>query len=41
VAYLGQLDEAGRVGVKRAAQGNRKPPEQQLQLWEGDSPAPE
>ena len=41
VAYLGQLDEAGRVGVKRAAAGNKKPREQQLQLWEGDSPAPE
>ena len=41
VAYLGQLDEAGRVGVKRAATGNKNPTEQQLQLWEGDSPAPE
>jgi transposase len=41
VAYLGQLDEAGRVGVKRAATGNKQPTEQQLQLWEGDSPAPE
>jgi len=41
VAYLGQLDEAGRLGVKRAAKGNKKPIEQQLQLWEGDSPAPE
>ena len=41
VAYLGQLDEAGRLGVKRAAQGNKKPTEQQLQLWEDDSPAPE
>jgi transposase len=41
VAYLGQLDEAGRLGVKRAAKGNKKPAEQQLQLWEGDSPAPE
>jgi transposase len=41
VAYLGQLDEAGRLGVKRAAQGNKKPAERQLQLWEGDSPAPE
>ena len=41
VAYLGQLDEAGRLGVKRAAKGNKKPTEQQLQLWEGDSPAPE
>jgi len=41
VAYLGQLDEAGRLGVKRVAKGNRKPAEQQLQLWEDDSPAPE
>jgi transposase len=41
VAYLGQLDEAGRLGVKRAAKGNKKPSEQQLQLWEGDAPAPE
>ena len=41
VAYLGQLDEAGRLGVKRAAKGNKKPGEQQLQLWEDDSPAPE
>jgi len=41
VAYLGQLDEAGRLGVKRAAKGNGKPTAQQLQLWEDDSPAPE
>jgi transposase len=41
IAYLGQLDEAGRVGVKRAATGNKQLGEQQLQLWEGDSPAPE
>lgn len=41
VAYLGQLDEAGRLGVKRAAKGNKKSTEQQLQLWEDDSPAPE
>ncbi len=41
VAYLGQLDEAGRLGVKRAAKGNGKPTDQQLQLWEDDSPAPE
>ena len=46
VAYLGQLDEAGRLGVKRAATGskgcgNRQPNEQQLQLWEDESPAPE
>ena len=41
VAYLGQLDEAGRLGVKRAANGNKKPTEQQLQLWESDTPAPD
>lgn len=41
VAYLGQLDEAGRLGVKRAATGNEDSAERQLQLWEGDSPAPE
>ncbi len=41
VAYLGQLDEAGRLGVKRAAQGNRQSGEDQLQLWEDNSPAPE
>ena len=41
VAYLGQLDEAGRLGVKRAAKGNKDSAEEQLQLWEGDSPAPE
>jgi len=41
VAYLGQLDEAGRLGVKRAAKGNKPSTEEQLQLWEGDSPAPE
>jgi transposase len=41
VAYLGQLDEANRLGVKRAAKGNKPSTEEQLQLWEGDSPAPE
>jgi transposase len=41
VAYLGQLDEVNRLGVKRAAEGNKKSGEEQLQLWEGDSPAPE
>ena len=41
MAYLGQLDEAGRLGVKRAANGNKHSAEEQLQLWEGDSPAPE
>ena len=42
VAYLGQLDENGRLGVKRAAEGNKQPSgEDQLRLWEDDSPAPE
>ena len=41
VAYLGQLDEAGRVGVKRAAKGDGPLGDQQLQLWEDDSPPPE
>lgn len=41
IAYLGQLDEAGRLGVKRAAQGNRRPDHEQLELWENDTPAPE
>jgi len=41
VAYLGQLDEAGRLGVKRAAEGNKRSGEDQLQLWEDNSPAPE
>jgi len=39
VAYLGQLDEAGRLGVKRAAKGNKQ--SGQRQLWEDNSPAPE
>jgi hypothetical protein len=41
VAYLGQLDEAGRLGVKRAAEGNKQSGQDQLRLWEDDSPAPE
>jgi transposase len=41
VAYLGQLDEAGRLGVQRAAKGNKKTTAQQLQLWEDESPAPQ
>jgi hypothetical protein len=41
VAYLGQLDEAGRLGVQRAAQGNQQSADQQLQLWEDDAPPPE
>jgi transposase len=35
------LDEAGRIGVKRAAKGKGKSSESQLSLWEDDSPAPE
>ena len=41
VAYLGQLDEAGRLGVKHAAEGNKQSGQGQLQLWEDNSPAPE
>lgn len=41
VAYLGYLDEAGRLGVKRAATGSQQANAQQLQLWEEDTPAPE
>ena len=41
VAYLGQLDEAGRVGVERAAEGKGASGETQLSLWESDSPPPE
>ena len=41
VAYLGQLDEAGRLGVKRAAEGNKRSGRDQLQLWEDNASAPE
>lgn len=41
VAYLGQLDEAGRLGVKRAAEGNKQSGQDQMQLWKDNSPAPE
>ena len=41
VAYLGQLDEAGRIGVERVAEGKGASAETQLSLWESDSPAPE
>lgn len=41
VAYLGQLDEAGRVGVEHVAAGKGAASETQLQLWESESPAPE
>ena len=41
VAYLGQLDEVGRLGVKHAAEGNKQSGQGQRQLWEDNSPAPE
>ena len=42
VAYLGQLKEPERRGVKRAADGKQKPPYQQLQLFDDDAkPEPE
>ena len=30
VAYLGEMDEAGRLGIQQAAQGNRRDPQGQL-----------
>ncbi len=42
VAYLGQLKEPERRGVKRAAEGKQKTPYQQLQLFDDDAkPGPE
>ena len=42
VAYLGQIKEAERLGVKQAAEGNKKSPYQQLQLFgHDDKPEPE
>ena len=42
VAYLGQLKEAERRGVKHAAEGKKKTPYQQLQLFDDDAkPEPE
>jgi transposase len=41
VAYVGQLDESGRLGVKRAAKGSKQSSQGQLQLWEDNTPAPE
>ncbi|NQT39822.1 MAG: IS1634 family transposase [Planctomycetes bacterium] len=42
VAYLGQLEEAKRRGVKRAAEGKGKSPFQQLRLFDrDDKPEPE
>ena len=37
VAYLGQLKDAERRGVKRAAEGKRKSPYQQLRLFDRDA----
>ncbi len=37
VAYLGQLKDTERRGVKRAAEGKKKTSYQQLQLFGGDS----
>jgi len=36
VAYLGQLKDTERLGVKRAAKGNRRSPYRQLQLFDHD-----
>jgi len=42
VAYLGQLKDAQRRGVKRAAEGKRKTPYQQLRLFGAEAkPEPE
>ena len=42
VAYLGQLKDAERRGVKRAAEGNKESPFRQLQLFGHDNkPEPE
>ncbi len=42
VAYLGQIKEAERLGVKQAAEGNKKSPYRQLQLFaHDDRPQPE
>ena len=42
VAYLGQLKDAERRGVKRAAEGNKESPFRQLQLFDHDNkPEPE
>ncbi len=42
VAYLGQIKEAERLGVKQAAEGNKKSPYRQLQLFaHDDRPEPE
>jgi len=36
VAYLGQLKETERRGVQHAAQGKRKPPHEQLRLFDSN-----
>jgi hypothetical protein len=42
VAHLGQLKDAQRRGVKQAAEGNKKSPYQQLQLFDAhDKPEPD
>ena len=42
VAYLGQLKETERRGVQHAAQGKRKPPHEQLRLFDSNGkPEPE
>jgi len=41
VAYVGQLDEGGRLGVKRAAEGKGQQTESQLQFWDDEAPAAE
>ena len=37
VAYLGQLKDTQRRGVKRAAEGKQRSPYQQLQLFDHDA----
>jgi transposase len=37
VAYLGQLDDTERRGVKRAAEGENKPPFKQLRLFDSNA----
>mgnify|MGYP000458777182 CR=1 FL=1 len=41
VAYVGQLGEGGRLGVKRAAEGKGQQTESQLQFWDDDTPPAE
>ena len=41
VAYVGQLAEGGRLGVKRAAEGKVQQTESQLQFWDDDAPPAE